>query len=157
MHSLVVECRMWDTAVTLSVSVDGGWSEWVESGRTECSKTCGTGSQTITETRTCTNPPPSGPGARPCLGDNSRTSSAYCNTEACAGEGHVIKFSVSCTVLSYASLNHVPVNILSEPMLDDLCHSQKTKICLGKYMWASALCPSFYVNPAPVIISMKFH
>ena len=66
--------------------VHGGWSQWAESGRTACSKTCGTGSQIITETRTCTNPPPSGIGARPCSGDSSRTSTADCNTQACPGK-----------------------------------------------------------------------
>ena len=45
------------------MSVHGGWSQWAGSGRTECSKTCGTGSQTITQTRNCTNPSPSGTGA----------------------------------------------------------------------------------------------
>ena len=54
--------RIGTTAAT-PVSVHGGWSQWAESGRTECSKTCGTGSQTISETRTCINPPPSGIGA----------------------------------------------------------------------------------------------
>ena len=74
---------------TLSMSVDGGWSQWVVSARTECSKTCGTGSQTITETRTCTNPSPSGPGARPCSGDSRRTSAADCIIQACTGKCHV--------------------------------------------------------------------
>ena len=60
----------------------------MESGRTECSKSCGTGSQTITETRNCTNPPPSGPGARLCSGDSKRTSTADCNTQECPGKYH---------------------------------------------------------------------
>ena len=72
--------------IMCSLSVHGGWSQWAESGRTECSKTCGTGSLTITETRTCTNPPPSGRGARPCSGDSSRTSTADCKTQACPGK-----------------------------------------------------------------------
>ena len=77
------------TQIICSLSVHGGWSQWAESGRTACSKSCGTGSQTITETRTCTNPPPSGRGARPCSGDSRRTSTATCNTQACPGEYHL--------------------------------------------------------------------
>ena len=79
--------RIRTTAVT-PVLVHGGWSQWAESGRTECSKSCGTGSQTITETRNCTNPPPSGPGARLCSGDSKRTSTADCNTQECPGKYH---------------------------------------------------------------------
>ena len=74
---------------TLSLSVHGGWSQWPESGRTQCSKTCGTGNQTITEARTCTNPCPSGIGTSPYSGDSRRTSTHDCNSQACAGEYHM--------------------------------------------------------------------
>ena len=88
------------------MSVDGGWSEWAESGRTECSKTCGTGNQTITETRNCTNPPPSGPGARPCSGDSNRTNIADCNTQACPGKYHLNhKYNINSWSAMY-HLNH---------------------------------------------------
>ena len=49
--------------------VDGGWSAW-----STCSATCGGG----TQTRTCTNPAPSGGGAD-CVGPSSQS----CNTQAC--------------------------------------------------------------------------
>lgn len=66
--------RTLDFAYTVAdVAVDGGWSDW--SG---CSATCGGG----TQTRTCTNPAPSGSGAD-CSGESSRP----CNTQACIVNG----------------------------------------------------------------------
>lgn len=53
-----------------SVVVDGGWSSWGS-----CTVSCGGG----TQTRTCTNPSPSGGGAN-CSGPSSQS----CNTQACA-------------------------------------------------------------------------
>ncbi|MFO0456605.1 MAG: thrombospondin type-1 domain-containing protein, partial [Alphaproteobacteria bacterium] len=49
--------------------VDGGWSDW-----SACSPSCGDG----TQTRTCTNPPPSGGGAN-CSGPSSQS----CNNGPC--------------------------------------------------------------------------
>ena len=49
--------------------VNGGWSSW-----SSCSLSCGGG----TQTRTCTNPAPSGGGA-PCSGPSSQS----CNTHSC--------------------------------------------------------------------------
>ena len=94
------------------MSVDGGWSKWAESGRTECSKTCGTGNQIITETRNCTNPPPSGPGARPCSGDNNRTSTVDCNTQECPGKYHnynIHSWSAMYHLYHSCTLTHGPV------------------------------------------------
>jgi hypothetical protein len=53
-----------------SAAVNGGWSGW--SG---CSVSCGGG----TQTRSCTNPPPSGGGAN-CSGSSSQA----CNTQSCS-------------------------------------------------------------------------
>ena len=54
-----------DTKETLCLDpVDGGWSEW--SDFSECSKTCGTGSQS--RERTCTNPKPAH-GGKDCQGE----------------------------------------------------------------------------------------
>ena len=62
-----------------NISVDGGWSgydEW-----TECTETCGTGTQT--RTRTCTNPAPLYGGAD-CTGTAEETQD--CNTQLCLGK-----------------------------------------------------------------------
>ncbi|KAL9951961.1 hypothetical protein ACROYT_G044722 [Oculina patagonica] len=58
-------------------AIDGGYTEWSES---ECSVTCGGGTQTLT--RTCTNPPPSN-GGKDCseLGPAEKTQE--CNTQEC--------------------------------------------------------------------------
>jgi hypothetical protein len=54
-------------------SISGGWSDW-----SACSATCGGG----TETRSCTNPKPSGVGAQ-CSGAATQA----CNTQACSSDG----------------------------------------------------------------------
>ena len=58
--------------------VDGGWSEpeW-----SECSATCGGGTQT--RTRTCTNPAPAH-GGLDCQGESTETQD--CNTLPCPGK-----------------------------------------------------------------------
>ena len=61
---------------TLTISVDGGWTDY--SAWSDCTKTCGTGTQT--RTRTCTNPTPKGGGAV-CTGDAEETQN--CNTHPC--------------------------------------------------------------------------
>lgn len=63
--------------------VNGGWSSWGS-----CSKSCGGG----TQTRTCTNPPPSGGGAS-CSGASSQA----CNTHSCAVNGVCSVSHYSCS------------------------------------------------------------
>ncbi|XP_063690949.1 coadhesin-like [Bolinopsis microptera] len=65
---------------TQSCPVDGGWSDYEE--WSDCSKECGTGSQS--RTRTCTNPAPAHGGTE-CVGENTETQ--YCNTESCPVDG----------------------------------------------------------------------
>ncbi|XP_063408226.1 leucine-rich repeat-containing G-protein coupled receptor 4-like [Mytilus trossulus] len=59
------------------VPVDGGWSDWENS---TCSVTCGDG--TVTMTRECNNPVPSG-GGNNCFGKSINTDS--CNLGGCPG------------------------------------------------------------------------
>ena len=91
--------RVWNnTTGTCNVAtpvVNGGWSAW---GGGTCSVSCGGGSQT--QTRTCTNPAPSGGGAS-CVGSSTQTIS--CNTQACAppppymvGTGYFASISNVC-------------------------------------------------------------
>ena len=64
--------------------VNGGWTAW-----STCSLSCGGG----TQTRTCTNPAPSGGGAT-CVGPSSQP----CNQQACGING-------SCSALHYSCLS----------------------------------------------------
>ena len=59
-------------------AVDGGYSNWSECS--ECSVTCGGGTQILT--RTCTNPPPSN-GGRDCSGLGPVQKTAPCNEVNC--------------------------------------------------------------------------
>ena len=60
-------------------SVFGGWSEFEE--WSECSTTCGGGTQT--RTRSCTNPAPAYDGLD-CQGESSETQD--CNNQNCPGK-----------------------------------------------------------------------
>ncbi|XP_078354722.1 uncharacterized protein LOC144639299 isoform X2 [Oculina patagonica] len=73
--------------------IDGGYTDWSAS---ECSVTCGGGTQKLT--RTCTNPPPSN-GGKDCseLGPDEKT--GECNTQACPTDGGYTDWSASeCSV-----------------------------------------------------------
>jgi hypothetical protein len=66
--------------------IDGGWSGWTYG---TCSKSCGTGTQSMT--RTCTNPAPfhnAYVNGAECTADgSSATSSQSCNTHECPSDG----------------------------------------------------------------------
>ena len=63
---------------SVSNKVDGGLTNWTNAS--ECSKTCGGGTQN--QTRTCSNPPPAF-GGRNCTGETLRT--IYCFVRECPG------------------------------------------------------------------------
>ncbi|KAL9951955.1 hypothetical protein ACROYT_G044715 [Oculina patagonica] len=75
-------------------AVDGGYSDWSECS--ECSVTCGGGTQTFS--RTCTNPPPSD-GGRDCSGLGGNVKSEECNQQECLVDGGYTEWSISeCSV-----------------------------------------------------------
>ncbi|OGI95131.1 hypothetical protein A3A03_01770 [Candidatus Nomurabacteria bacterium RIFCSPLOWO2_01_FULL_40_18] len=82
-----------ETGIDMGGRCAGGWSNW-----SACSASCGGG----TQTRTCTNPVPSGNGPS-CVGPLSRA----CNTQACGGATGVCNTSVyyGCAS-SQTSVNH---------------------------------------------------
>ncbi|XP_068740870.1 A disintegrin and metalloproteinase with thrombospondin motifs adt-1-like isoform X2 [Montipora capricornis] len=65
--------------IVMSCPVNGRWSNW--QAWSECSKTCGNGTQI--RLRTCTNPPPKYGGK--CVGPNSQTKS--CLVKSCTVDG----------------------------------------------------------------------
>ncbi|KAL9951960.1 hypothetical protein ACROYT_G044721 [Oculina patagonica] len=85
--------EMTEECNTEACPIDGGYTDWSES---ECSVTCGGGTQTLT--RTCTNPPPSN-GGKDCseLGPAEKTQE--CNTQPCPIDGGYTDWSASeCSV-----------------------------------------------------------
>ncbi|XP_078373724.1 SCO-spondin-like isoform X1 [Oculina patagonica] len=73
-------------------AVDGSWSPWGQ--YSQCTKSCGGGSQY--RTRTCNNPAPSG-GGKQCPGLSQQ--SKHCNSQACTVDGNWSPWSVfgQCT------------------------------------------------------------
>ncbi|ESO85867.1 hypothetical protein LOTGIDRAFT_235672 [Lottia gigantea] len=65
---------------------NGGWSTFVESERSSCSATCGSGTQTRVLKRTCTNPTPYNHGAQ-CRGQSYKTEIVSCNERPCPING----------------------------------------------------------------------
>ncbi|XP_076436159.1 SCO-spondin-like [Babylonia areolata] len=67
--------------------VDGGWSGW-SSWQTSgsCSVTCGSGRQTTTRSRSCSNPSPRH-GGRVCSGGSTQHSSTFCGKQPCPVDG----------------------------------------------------------------------
>ena len=61
------------------VVVNGSWGPW--QGWSDCSQTCGSGSQT--RRRMCNDPPPNG-GGNECQGNYAE--SVSCNAENCPGK-----------------------------------------------------------------------
>jgi len=76
--------------------VNGGWSSygsWYDI--TACTVSCGGGTKTQEEDRTCTNPTPAYGGAS-CVGSTSNTQSVSCNTQTCVCSNGATNYP-SCT------------------------------------------------------------
>ena len=74
-------CPTAHNLISVSESVDGGWSEY--GGWSDCSPKCGLEGGTQTRTRNCDNPTPAHGGAD-CEGGQSETQS--CDIDPCPGD-----------------------------------------------------------------------
>ncbi|XP_070177231.1 coadhesin-like isoform X2 [Littorina saxatilis] len=71
---------------THSCKVNGAWSSWSYSSYGTCSVTCGGGTRTRTDRRTCSNPYPRY-GGRACYGNSYKYTKYSCNTKVCIIHG----------------------------------------------------------------------
>ncbi|XP_060069105.1 hemicentin-1-like [Ylistrum balloti] len=72
--------------------VDGGWSDytaWV--GTSQCNVPCGGGFNTVSRSRTCTNPSPAN-GGKDCSGSATESKTVSCNTQPCPVDGGWTEF-----------------------------------------------------------------
>jgi hypothetical protein len=97
-------------ATPTGLTVDGGWSSWVDTS--SCSLNCGGGVKT--QERTCTNPAPSNGGSK-CIKENgtealSEYRTVSCNTQACLPDLPDIGWYY---LSDYADDNTVPGSTLS--------------------------------------------
>ncbi|XP_046585285.1 coadhesin-like [Haliotis rubra] len=74
--------------------VNGGWSAWSVTSPGACTLTCGSGQQTVSRDRTCSNPTP-GHGGAPCPGASTDTQTQTCNIVPCAVNGGWSAWSVT--------------------------------------------------------------
>ncbi|XP_041365646.1 SCO-spondin-like [Gigantopelta aegis] len=75
-----VDCKLSNCAV------DGVWSAWTVESTSTCSRTCGTGTWTVTRTRRCNNPAPAN-GGNVCNGQARETKLAVCKIKDCPVNG----------------------------------------------------------------------
>ncbi|KAK6195043.1 hypothetical protein SNE40_000559 [Patella caerulea] len=71
---------------TTPAPINGGWTEYEETGITACSASCGNGTQIRTLARQCTNPAPSN-GGSDCEGNSTRNETIDCNIQPCPVNG----------------------------------------------------------------------
>ena len=68
--------------ILIRVVVDGAWTSFSLDSTSQCSQTCGTGSQVLTFKRSCTNPEPQY-GGRTCEGSDTDEREQSCNPDPC--------------------------------------------------------------------------
>ncbi|XP_046585289.1 coadhesin-like, partial [Haliotis rubra] len=83
---------------TFFSSVDGAWATWTVASTGPCSQTCGGGQQSLSRTRTCTNPSPANGGST-CPGSSTDNPSQSCNTTPCPVDGAWATWTVASTGL----------------------------------------------------------
>ncbi|XP_067677776.1 A disintegrin and metalloproteinase with thrombospondin motifs adt-1-like [Haliotis asinina] len=66
--------------------VNGNWSPWVVTSTSTCTATCGGGEETVTSTRSCTDPAPANGGVG-CSGSSTSTEINRCNEQVCPVDG----------------------------------------------------------------------
>ena len=81
-----------NSSVMVCVPVNGGFTDWTESG--SCSTTCGAGNQT--QLRSCTNPIPQH-GGLPCQGPLQQV--VECNVQPCPGMQLMLKVGLLCLTI----------------------------------------------------------
>ncbi|XP_067650561.1 coadhesin-like [Haliotis asinina] len=95
---------------TTPCPVDGGWTGWTTSSEDPCSVSCGGGTKTRHEARSCTSPVPSNGGAT-CSGSPTRDTAVSCNTAVCpvtcpTNNGYIHETSVNvCYKITTVTLN----------------------------------------------------
>ena len=126
--------------------VDGGWSEYTVTS--DCSASCGGGTQTLT--RSCNSPSPANGGAD-CVGSDTSTQS--CNTQACPIDGGWSTWvtgacSKSCGTGSQTKArqcnNPAPSNggadCVGQETLTQSCNTQACSVDGGWSAWVSGAC-----------------
>jgi len=80
--------------------INGGWTSWSSwTNVGSCSATCGGGTQSQVETRSCTNPTPAH-GGTSCSGASSSTQTIACNTNACTCSNGATNYPTCTTCAS---------------------------------------------------------
>ncbi|XP_052105471.1 SCO-spondin-like, partial [Mytilus californianus] len=76
-----------DSCSSIPCPIDGGWSSFGSwSPWSSCNLTCGGGTKSRNQNRTCTNPEPKY-GGQPCVGSTTDTSVVLCNSMPCPIDG----------------------------------------------------------------------
>ncbi|XP_069111060.1 coadhesin-like [Argopecten irradians] len=80
-------CTRQVSATKMCTCVDGGWSDYSAwTVTSQCSKICGGGYQTLSRSRSCTNPSPAN-GGKTCVGSSTESKTTACNTQPCPIDG----------------------------------------------------------------------